>query len=270
MEAAPVPCFVAMFDILGFKQLRGELGTAELHARYQRGVRPQIEHAAAGRSTLGSRNGEAVYLPDRTHSRIGFLAISDSVLFFAPNDDFTSFAQIVDASFKLARYGIASRMPFRGAIGWGDLANAGDGILIGTAIEDAYEGEATQAWAGARLTRACEAYVRQAGLWDAWQQHFDALAAGEADPKRRAGLERARARLIEAPIAVQKKVAGASTRYATEPGIAINWTVGVGPTAGARAFRDTRDPHVARLAAHTLQFETYARSAVAGLGARRD
>lgn len=270
MVAAPVPCFVAMFDILGFKHLRRELGTAELHARYQRGARPQIEHAAAGHSTLGMRNGEEVYLPDRTHSRIGFLAISDSVLFFSPNDDFISFAQIVDASFKLVRYGIASRMPFRGAIGWGDLANAGDGILIGTAIEDAYAGEASQAWAGARLTPACEAFVRQAGLLDAWHQHFDALGAAEADPKRRAGLERGRARLIEAPIAVQTKVDGAAPAYTTEPGIAINWTVGVGPTAGARAFRDTRDPHVARLAAHTLDFESYARNATASLGRRRD
>jgi hypothetical protein len=146
---APVNCFVAMFDIIGFKALRDRLGTASLYQRYVRGISPMITHAAAGSGKIAEVNGEKMYVPNFTPLSPGFRVFSDTVIFSTSDDSFLSFLSIIHSSFVLLQSGFnGGKAPYRGAIGWGDLINDTSGILIGSAIEDAYVGESSQAWAG--------------------------------------------------------------------------------------------------------------------------
>ena len=88
-------------------------------------------------------------------------AMTSTVIFFTADDSFAAFLSIVHSAFTLLQFGFAGgKAPFRGAIGWGDLIDDPNGILIGSAIEDAYIGESTQAWAGAMLTESCLTYAR--------------------------------------------------------------------------------------------------------------
>src|ERR1700722_5550113 len=145
---APTNCFVAMFDILGFKALRKLRGTAGLHQLYARSIAAMIQHAAAGSGTTTQINNETLYVPRFTPYSPQFRAISDTAIFFTADDSFTSFLFIVHSSFCLLQSGfVGSKAPYRGAIGWGDLINDDSGILIGSALEDAYDGEGKQAWA---------------------------------------------------------------------------------------------------------------------------
>lgn len=51
-------------------------------------------------------------------------------------------------------------LPFRGAIGYGDLiVDSDDGIFVGEAIEDAYRAEQSQAWLGCILTQECAQFA---------------------------------------------------------------------------------------------------------------
>jgi len=257
----PHNAFVAMFDLLGFKERRKALGTAGLYTRYHNGVRPMIEHAAAeGRSKIEKVNGVDRYVPDRTHATLGFLVVSDSALIFAPDDSFASFQSITQASFVLLQAGFGMRMPFRGAIGWGDLINDGTGILIGSAIEDAYAAEAGQAWGGGRLSPAAEEFVRANGYIEEWNRFHDHALTLVTTDKDRQGVQRARMRLPAANIPLQRNPRSGPTVYDTEPGIAVNWTLGVPTNAALKGLGTPTDPHAARIAENTQAFEAWARA----------
>jgi hypothetical protein len=107
----PINCFVAMFDIIGFKALRDRLGTAGLHQKYVRGIAPAIAHAAAGSGKVADVDGQKLYVPNVTPLSPAFRAISDTVIFFTRDDTFLSFLSIVHSSFSLLQFGFNGGRP---------------------------------------------------------------------------------------------------------------------------------------------------------------
>src|SRR5437879_3731182 len=127
--------FAAMFDIVGFRSLRSEIGTDGLHHLFEHTIRPAIAHSAAGRGKSTIIAGRGVYIPDFSQISVEYRFISDTVIFFTRDDSFGSFVNIVNSSLMLLQFGFnGGHAPYRGAIGWGDLIATKD-VIIGTAIE---------------------------------------------------------------------------------------------------------------------------------------
>jgi hypothetical protein len=104
-----------MFDIIGFKALRQKVGTAGLHRQFLRGILPGIQHSAAGRGKSIQHEGHDIYLPDFHEWSVGYRYISDTVIFFTPDDSFGSFLSMVNSAFMLLQFGFAGgKAPYRG------------------------------------------------------------------------------------------------------------------------------------------------------------
>ncbi|HXH72802.1 MAG TPA: hypothetical protein VNI58_08330, partial [Mariprofundaceae bacterium] len=200
----PTPRFVGMFDIIGFKALREKKGTAGLYTQFKRGIIPAIQHSAAGKSKELVIDGTPTLVPDFSNCVISYRVISDSVIFFTPDDSFDSFASIVHSAHMLIQFGFSGgKAPYRGAIGWGDLIDDQD-ILIGSAIEDAYNGENSQAWAGAMLTKNCRSFVERNEYIQLYAAtHSQALELTKDQNKRRNIAENAK-RLVLYRVPIQQ------------------------------------------------------------------
>lgn len=260
MNPQPITAFVGMFDVLGFKALREQNGTAGLHQQYVRGILPAIQHSAAGKSKSTIIDGQNVLVPDFTDTTLRYRVFSDTVIYFSPDDSFESFVSIVNSAFSLLQYGFAGgRSPFRGAIGWGDLVDDSRGILLGSAIEDAYIGESSQAWAGAMLTTGCRDFAeRHDYLRNYREVHLEAAAKAQDEIKRRSAAENSkRLALYEVPI--QKNPKDGPAIYETQQAYAIDWTIRMYEGAVSQSFMPTESSHAQTLAANTQEFESWAR-----------
>lgn len=257
----PSNAFVAIFDVLGFKALRKEKGTSGLHQQYIRGILPAIQHSVAGKSKSALVDGQSVLVPDFTASTLGHRVFSDTVVYFSADDSFESFVSIVNSAFSLLQYGFAGgRSPFRGAIGWGDLINDPQGILLGSGIEDAYIGESSQAWAGAMLTRTCREfaecydYIKRYAL-----VHLEAAAAQTQDEiKRRSAVENSK-RLVLYGVPIQKNLKDGPVIYEVQQAYAVDWTIRMYEDAASSSFAPSDSGHAQKLAINTRTFESWAR-----------
>lgn len=260
-DIQPTNCFVGMFDIIGFKALREKKGTAGLHRQFVRGIIPAIQHSAAGKGKTETIAGQQVYVPDFSDSRVRYLAVSDSVLFFTPDDAFESFVSIISSAFMLLQFGFnGSRAPYRGAIGWGDLIADPQGVLIGSAIEDAYKGESSQAWAGAMVTQECRAFAENNNYIQRYVETHHKAAEHVADPRQvRMALENAK-RLAMYPVPIQHNPKDASATYSTLETYAIDWTIRMYEGAAAKSFDPSEIQHSVAIADNTRSFEQWARS----------
>jgi hypothetical protein len=260
--SAPRNCFVAMFDILGFKALRKLRGTAGLNQLYTRSIAAMIQHAAAGSRTLTQTNGETFCVPRFTPYSLRYRAISDTAIFFTPDDSFTSFLIIVHCSFFLLQSGFAgTKAPFRGAIGWGDLIDDDSGILIGSALEDAYDGERRQAWAGCMLTNECRSLAGSMGYLQRYREfHLTEASKLENETGRKMMIENAE-RLVE--YRVQLKAddrKGKKDSYSTSDAYVIDWTIRMYEGAAASSFLPSDCARAQAIAKNTIEFEKWARS----------
>jgi hypothetical protein len=253
----PVTAFIAMFDILGFKELRKQKGTAGLHNLYKKALLPQIEHSAAlKRQTIIEEDGQFVCVPDfGTHS-LAYQIVSDSILLFTADDSFDSFLKIFSASHSLLCFGFAgTHCPLRGAIGHGDLILDPESIYIGSAIEDAYQGEESQCWSGCMLTEACEFYCRERSFFEKHEELLKSRLDIETDSGIRNALLSAATRLISYAIPIKSRNEDGCTTYSTRQGLAVNWTTNVHVDVLKKSFNEASNAHCLRIQKNTKEFE---------------
>jgi len=240
----PQNCFVAIFDILGFKNLRKEKSTAGIYRLFNRAILPQIEHAAAGSGKSVQINGEHLYVPNFNSESIKYRFFSDTVIFYTTDNSQASLIKIVNSSDVLLRFGLSGGYtPFRGAIGYGDLIYDPNGILIGSAIEDAHKSSESQFWSGCTFTKNCEEYLLDNLLIDL--EHFEKIV-----------------RYQNIPVFHNPKTGKANYHY--ETGLVINWVNGIYAGAGEKGFCEPQDEtegadHIKKIIEETIKFETWAR-----------
>lgn len=258
-DVIPVNAFVAMFDILGFKALRQGLGTADLYRRYSRGILPMIQYAAAGRAkTIKRDDGQLISVADPNEFSLPYIAISDTVLVFAPDDSFDSFLKIVGVSHRMTCTGFIFA-PMRGAIGYGDLIHQQQ-LYVGSAIEDAYQGEQVQAWAGTMLTADCRDFVTTKGYIQQRLDLFTNVEKTTTDEQQLNNFKRAKAHLIEYEVPVQHWDKQNPVSYGKLKTYAFNWSTNVYAGASDKCFEPTTSKHAQRIIDNTKEFEKYLRA----------
>lgn len=257
---APVNCFVGMFDVIGFKALRAQMGTAGLHRQYMDGILPAIQHSAAGQGVSKVVDGESVYVPDFSRATVKYQAISDSVLFFTPDDSFASFVAIVNSAFSLLQFGFSGgKAPFRGAIGYGDLIDDPRGIMLGSAVEDAYSGESRQAWAGAMLTASALDTATERGYIAQYVELHLRASEEAVDELTKVNAKLNSRRLVRYPVPTQLNPKDGPVMYGEFDTFAIDWTIRMYEGASLSSFKTPESEHAAAIAANTRKFEQWAR-----------
>lgn len=261
MEDAPVlgNAFVGLFDIIGFRALRERIGTKELYRLFLGMIAPGIAHSAAGRSKSATVGGKSVIVPAISEVSVQYRLISDTVIFFTRDDGFQSFLNIVSSSFMLLSFGFGiGPAPYRGAIGWGDLM-ANQDVLVGTAVEDAYGGQCSQAWAGAMLTKACSDFATRQGYCDLLRKSYLAMSDVQPDEQQKRALRDQSLVLAEYDVPMQANPKEGPVRYSTFRTYAIDWTIRAYEGATLKAFGSPSNAHARAIAANTVSFEKWAR-----------
>lgn len=249
-----------MFDFLAFKALREKKGTSGMHQLYVSGLLPQIQHAAALKGKTVQRCGQNVYVPDFDSKSIDYRIFSDSIILFTKSNSFDAFFRIVVASHALLCSGFAGhKATLRGAIGYGDLIDDANTILIGSAIEDAYIGESSQVWSGCSFTSACEKFISDNQYIQKYTNFFD------NDPKKiqnnedLKNIKNAKKRIVEYEIPEQHNPKTGKIEYSQRKGYVLDWTLNVYEGAGEDAFLGTTSPHAKKIINNTILFEKWAR-----------
>ena len=129
---------VAYFDILGFKAKIDGMPLEDLSEKYEK----LITHTN-GQFTL---EGEKL-VSKQVCIRYIF---SDSIFLIAEEDSEESFEDLITYAWRMMQIAIASGLPLRGAISYGDIyANLNRNIFLGKSITDAVILEGKQNWIGA-------------------------------------------------------------------------------------------------------------------------
>lgn len=142
-------CFVAFFDILGFKDLISNNTHSEIIKIYKETI--DFLLSASLSEVNASFKGPTEYI-------INSQSISDSFIFWTNNTSLESFYAIFTASSMLLITSIIAGIPLRGAITTGPLFhfhglhqynyNSIRSVLVGKSLVNAYELEKTQDWSG--------------------------------------------------------------------------------------------------------------------------
>lgn len=145
---------VAFLDILGFRQMVEDTPLPELARRYEQVL---DQTAAMNKPFLPGR--EPTLFPN--HPPGGAWCdryiFSDSVILVSTSDDEASCAKLITYSWRLTQMLLASGMPVRGAIVYGDIyENLRKNIVLGLALTRAYELERTLQWIGAVIDPSVE------------------------------------------------------------------------------------------------------------------
>jgi hypothetical protein len=260
-DIKPKNCFVGMFDIVGFKALRARKGTEGLYQQFIRGILPAITHSAAGKSKTETINGTPMYVPDFAGSTLRYKVISDSVIFYTPDDTFDSFFTILNSSFLLLQFGFnGGKAPYRGAIGWGDLIDDPAGILLGSAIEDAYIGESMQVWAGAMLTEECRNFVDKNSYIQQITALFEQFSQMPHDDSQKRIVREDARKLVVYSVPTQINPKDGPVKYSTLSTYVIDWTIRMYENASHKAFDSSTNLHASTIAQNTREFEQWARN----------
>jgi hypothetical protein len=253
--------FCALFDIVGFKSLRSALGTDGLYTKYERAILPMIQHSAAGSSKIVQRQADDVFVPEFGPQSVRYRVISDTVLFYSADDTFSSFLNMVMSSFRLVQSGFSgSKAPFRGAIGWGDLRDDNPEILVGSAIEDAQNGESSQCWAGCMLTMSCKKFVEEQEYVGKFQRLFSEVEKQHADEKKKVvAFENAHI-LVPYDVPTQHNPKDGPVAYSTLPAFVVDWTIRMYQGAAEKSFLPSAHVHSQTIRQNTMEFEQWARA----------
>ena len=233
--------FVAMFDFLGFKEARRKHGTDGLLKIYKNVMLPFIRMVM--------------------QSNIQCHIVSDSIILFSDGDTYDDFRAIITVSKKILWSGFAGhKVPLRGAIGYGDLVIDDEAIWMGSAIEDAYQGEQSQVWSGCVLTEAAEKFCIHNGYIARWTQEVAAEALITSDPDKRKYCHAYENVLLSYKIPVQVKNRTAAVKYKTRKGLAINWPIDLADGIAQDHIAPSTNAHATRIKTNTLDFEKCARA----------
>lgn len=258
----PAQVFCAFFDMIGFKRRRLELGTAGIYQVYERGILPHIQHSAALGNETVVQGGREMLIPKQGPFSLGYRVVSDSLMLYSKDDGLNSFMAVVDASHRILQGGFSPKLPWRGAIGHGDLI-AAESILIGSALEDAYEWESKQVWAGVVLTPAAEAIARER---DYLAARKTAYQAGYARKPNRLDLGQDADLLLQYSVPLQTNPKSGPVVYTEQLLYCIDWTVRMYPEAVEKAFDASDNAHAQNIKSNTAKFEGWARARPERLG----
>ena len=133
------------------------------------------------------------------------------------------------------------------------------GILIGSAIEDAYNGESMQAWAGAMLTQAARDFAQTNRYIESFAavHETDAQAATD-DRAKRTLVENAR-RLVRYSVPTQQNTKDGPVVYGQFDTFVVDWTIRMYNDASSKSFDPSSSAHAATIARNTRDFERWAR-----------
>lgn len=128
--------WVCYLDILGFRKRLRRRGIADtVHWYYQ--------------------SREIVESQMRNKPRLHLRCFSDTFLIYSSDDGGASFAQIESAARWIVNLNLATRIPLRGAISYGELYVAEeDDIHIGNPLDEAYSHSENQDWIGLLVCRS--------------------------------------------------------------------------------------------------------------------
>jgi len=256
----PINCYLAMFDIIGFKSLRKQLGTSGLYNKYKKSIQPMIEHSAAGRNKTVIYNGEKRLVPDFSIMSVKFKIISDSIILYTEDDLFSSFIKIINSSHMLLQSGFSGgKAPFRGAISHGDLIDDPNGTYMGSAIEDAYVGESSQVWSGCILTKACSKYAEENDHISDYKGLLKAHASNTLDSVEKNNFILNSNRIAKYNTPIQKNPKDTTIKYYNEEHYVLDWTTKMYDGASGKSFNDSNDSHAKLIKTNTINFETWAR-----------
>lgn len=140
---------VALFDVLGFKDLVRDTPLHELANRYGR----VAEYAAATNRPQIKNDPDSLF-PKHPADKpwcIQYI-FSDSVILVADDSSVESTLRLLVYSWRLFQYFLVAGFPLRGGVAHGEMAiDPGARMLLGRALVDAYELESSQAWVGAAI-----------------------------------------------------------------------------------------------------------------------
>lgn len=250
-----INCFLACFDVLGFKALRKTKNTDGLYQLYKRHLLPSMQHAAAEKG----KTTEEGFVPDFNSNSINFRIFSDTVILFTKYDSFDSFFYIINSAHQLLTMGfVGSRTPFRGAIGYGDLIVDNNGIIVGEALEDAYKWESKQAWAGCLITDACENFITEKKYLTQLDQVYE--SALTSNPSKTKDIKLNSKRITEYDVPLYKNPKQGCIKYYKERKLVLDWTVRMYENASDKSFLPYgNNEHAKFIADNTKDFESWAR-----------
>ena len=134
-------CFVALFDILGFRDLIKNNDLAKVAQTYQ-DARSDFENNIQHINALLQKNS------------VLFRIFSDTFLIYTSEVSDKSFLALLAALDFLFIAANENNLPIRGATAVGELI-VSNGIEIGIPIVEAYEKEQKQDWIGCWITQSC-------------------------------------------------------------------------------------------------------------------
>jgi hypothetical protein len=135
-----IESFVALFDILGFRELIGRSETIKVAKTYEKMKSDFTKYTDI--------------VSQASHSKIVSRCFSDTFLLYTTEPSDASFRALIIACQFLYLAALSNRLYLRGAVTYGELT-VSEEMEIGPAIVEAYEHEQKQDWMGCWVTESC-------------------------------------------------------------------------------------------------------------------
>lgn len=250
-----INCFLACFDVIGFKALRKTKSTEGLYKLYQNTILPAMLHSAAGQGESTSQG----YTPVFSENSLNFKIFSDTIILFSKDSSFNSFLQIINSCHQLLMLGFAgTKAPFRGAIGYGDFIYDNSGVFVGESLENAYLWESKQAWAGCIFTNECVDFIMKRRYFDLLTVIYNLAKIQKPEKGKDIDLNKKRITQYEVPFYDNPKDGLAN--YYREKRYVLDWTIRMYPNASDKSFLPhNENVHAKNIYINTKQFEEWAR-----------
>jgi hypothetical protein len=237
-----------------------EQGSENVYKKYLNLILPNVQRAAMPALINQEQDGNNVLVPDPRSQRVYYHFFSDTIVYYSNDDSFDSFMKIVFTAVELLKSGFTGlKMPYRGAIGYGDIISDNRGILIGTSIIDAYKGEQGQMWAGCMLTEDCEKFCIEKNYIHDFQKLFDSVISSEQEEWKKNDYRKGRRALVKYKVPRQKKHVGKKIEYYEKEHFVLDWTQRVYEGAAEKSFDQTKIRHQEMIRKNTIDFEIWAR-----------
>lgn len=252
--------FLAIFDIIGFKNLIEEKGTEEVFQYLNRNVLLAVQYAATDEFIFKEQNKKQVSVPDLSKANIKYQIFSNTIIFYTKDDSFISYIFIVKAAIRLMTLSFVGQAPYRGAIGYGDFMENEISIMVGTSIIDAYKGEQSQVWSGCMLTKGCEDFCKKMNYFEMYTNVFQQKIENSNNEDEITSIKEWDTAVIVYDVPIKKRLPSGIVEYNSESHYVINWTHWVGKGRKIEeSFQTSDNDHHKRIKMNTLEFEKWAR-----------
>ncbi len=147
--------YIALFDILGFKQAIDDVSLSELKSLMGDdfteilNVCVSYKHGKSRNEDIAGSWKKHIELGDKECS---FIRFSDTILFYSQEESVYSFFHLVLTSARLVALMLLKGLPVRGAVTKGELyVDDTNSLVLGEGLIRAYELEKEQQWSGALI-----------------------------------------------------------------------------------------------------------------------